>query len=107
MLNDPTSTARPDAFYPVSFVGGSGVAPVAAPAPVSGWAERLGGDVDAGKVFDYLEKHGALSEADLVGMLGHPRKARAFAARFEGFLDRLTFEVEVIVNSDGKQYRKR
>lgn len=74
--------------------------------PISAWG-RILGDADAGRVFDYLEKHGALSEGEMVGMLGNARKARAFAARFEGFLDRLTFEVEIIVNSDGKQYRKR
>lgn len=108
VLNDPTSTARPDAFYPVSFVGGpASVVTAAAPTPTAaGWAERLG-DVDAGKVFDYLEKHNALTEAEMVGLLGNARKARAFAARFDGFLERLTFEVEVIVGVDGKQYRKR
>jgi len=106
VLNDPTSTARPDAFYPVSFVGGpTQPAPTQAPA-AAGWAQRLG-DADAGKVFDYLEKHGVLAEADLVELLGNARKARAFAARFDGFLERLTFEVEVSAGSDGKQYRKR
>jgi hypothetical protein len=45
-------------------------------------------------VFDYLEKHNALTEAEMVQLLGNARKARAFAARFDGFLERLTFEVE-------------
>jgi hypothetical protein len=108
VLNDPTSIVRPDAFYPVSFVGGA-VSPRTEAMPAAattGWAERLG-DPDAGKVFDYLEKHNSLTESDLVGLLGNARKARAFAARFDGFLERLTFEVEVVVNGDGKLYRKR
>lgn len=106
VLSDPNSKASPDAFYPVSFVGGPAQAgPAPAPA-ASGWAQRLG-DPDAGKVFDYLEKHGVLAEAELVELLGNARKARAFAARFDGFLERLTFEVEVISGGDGKQYRKR
>jgi hypothetical protein len=108
VLNDPKSTARPDAFYPVSFIGGQTavVAAVTQAQTSAGWAERLC-DADAGKVFDYLEKHNALTEAEMVQLLGNARKARAFAARFDGFLERLTFEVEVIVNVDGKQYRKR
>ncbi|MFO0598692.1 MAG: BREX-6 system phosphatase PglZ [Myxococcaceae bacterium] len=108
VLNDRDSKASPDAFYPVSFVGGPAQpAPAtASPLPQTGWAQRLG-DPDAGKVFDHLEKFGELTEAHLVELLGNARKARAFAARFDGFLERLTFEVEVISGSDGKQYRKR
>jgi hypothetical protein len=106
VLNDPTSTVRPDAVYSVSYVGGP-VAPVVPTASsTAGWAERLG-DADAGKVFDYLEKHNALTESELVGLLGNARKARAFAARFDGFLERLTFEVEVVVSGDGKRYRRK
>lgn len=39
-------------------------------------------------------------------MLGHVRKARAFAARFESFRDKLTFEVQVAVTADGKRYQR-
>ncbi len=105
------TTASPDATYPVTFVRSVEHSTPAAPTPTliikeaGGWAQRLG-DADAGKVFDYLEEHGSLSEAELNSLLGTPRKARQFAARFDGFLDRLTFEVEVSVGPEGKRYQR-
>jgi hypothetical protein len=107
LVSDPEAKARPDTLYPVSFVGGpGGKATTTAETGAGGWSERLG-DADAGKVFDFLEKHGALNESDLVQLLGgSARRARAFAARFDGFRDRLTFDVGITVSADGKQYRK-
>ncbi len=108
----PESSARPDAFYPVTFVPKPQPATVNAPPTptliikaLGGWAQRLG-DPDAGKVFDHLEEHGSLNEAELITLLGSPRKARAFAARFDGYRERLTFEVEVSVGPEGKRYQR-
>jgi hypothetical protein len=70
-----------------------------------GWGEKLG-DADAGKVFDHLQQFGSVNEAELVQLLGHQSKARAFAARFDSFRDKLTFEVQVAVTADGKRYQR-
>ncbi|NTX56847.1 hypothetical protein, partial [Myxococcus sp. CA039A] len=67
--------------------------------------EKLG-DADAGKVFDHLQQFGSVNEAELVQLLGHPRKARAFAARFDSFRDKLTFDVQVMTTADGKRYQR-
>ncbi len=96
----------PDSLYPVT-VGGS-VSPsksFAVPQAEGGWGARLS-DEDAGRVFDYLEQHGNLNEADLVALLGSARKARSFAARFEGFREKVTFEVQVSMGVDGKRYER-
>jgi hypothetical protein len=96
----------PDSLYPVT--GGTNVptskTTTVAP-PTGGWAVRLG-DEDAGKVFDHLEQHGNLNEADLVALLGSARKARSFAARFDGFREKVTFEVQVSIGVEGKRYER-
>lgn len=109
VVGDEESATRSNDLYAVTLRTG-GMRPPAETSPVTaakqGWGEQLG-DPDAGKVFDFLEKHGAVTEAQVVELLGSsPRKARAFAARFDEHKKRLTFEVEVSANADGKLYSK-
>lgn len=59
------------------------------------------------KVFEHLEKHGAIVETELVQMLGSPRKARSFAVRFEEFTAKVPFGVQVENVPSGKRYIKR
>lgn len=116
LASDLSVTASPPTAYPVSYVPTTRKEPEApalppkdppAPPPkVQGvWGEKLG-DADAGKVFDHLQQFGSVNEAELVQLLGHPRKARAFAARFDSFRDKLTFDVQVMVTGDGKRYQR-
>ncbi|HZH18363.1 MAG TPA: BREX-6 system phosphatase PglZ [Archangium sp.] len=116
LASDLSVTASPATAYPVSYVptarkepDAPAPQPKAPPAPppkvLGGWGEKLG-DLDAGKVFDHLQQFGSVNEAELVHLLGHPRKARAFAARFDSFRDKLTFDVQVMVTADGKRYQR-
>lgn len=59
------------------------------------------------KVFEHLEKHGAIVETELVQMLGSPRKARSFAVKFEEFTAKVPFTVQVENVASGKRYIKR
>jgi hypothetical protein len=124
LAGDLSVKASPPTTYPVSYVPAARKepetqepAPEAPPAPVQKvppasppkapgvWGEKLG-DADAGKVFDHLQQFGSVNEAELVQLLGHPRKARAFAARFDSFRDKLTFDVQVMTTADGKRYQR-
>jgi len=109
VVADAETAIRPADLYAVTLrSGGRRPPPEAAPtaAPAAGWGERLS-DPDAGRVFDFLEQHGAVTEAQMVQLLGgNPRKARAFAARFDEHRKRLTFDVEVSATADGKLYTK-
>jgi hypothetical protein len=124
LAGDPSVKVSPPTTYPVSYVpvarkepDAQDAAPEAPSAPVrkaqpalppkapGGWGEKLG-DADAGKVFDYLQQFGSVNEAELVQLLGNPRKARAFAARFDSFRDKLTFDVQVTNTPDGKRYQR-
>ncbi|NMO19434.1 BREX-6 system phosphatase PglZ [Pyxidicoccus fallax] len=124
LSGDPAMKVSPATTYPVSYVpvarkepearepvaeAAPAPAPVVPPAPpprtAGGWGETLG-DPDAGRVFDHLQQFGSVNEAELVQLLGHPRKARAFAARFDTFRDKLTFDVQVVITADGKRYQR-
>ena len=59
------------------------------------------------KVFEHLEKHGAIVETELVQMLGSPRKARSFAVKFEEFVKQLPFDVQVETVASGKRYIRK
>ncbi|QDE82496.1 BREX-6 system phosphatase PglZ [Myxococcus xanthus] len=108
LVSDATVKAAPAVAYPVAYVPKTRKEPeppARAPAGPGGWGEKLG-DPDAGRVFDHLQQFGSLNEAELVQLLGHPRKARAFAARFDTFLDKLSFDVQVVATVDGKRYQR-
>ncbi|ELS34129.1 MULTISPECIES: BREX-6 system phosphatase PglZ [Pseudanabaena] len=59
------------------------------------------------KVFEHLEKHGAIVETELVQMLGSSRKARSFSLKFEEFVKQIPFGVQVENVASGKRYIKR
>jgi hypothetical protein len=59
------------------------------------------------KVFEHLEKHGAIVETELVQMLGSPRKARSFASKFDEFTAKVPFTVQAENVPSGKRYIKR
>jgi hypothetical protein len=116
LASDANVKTSPPAFYSVAYVAPPQPAVARTPAtsapeapsgpkPLGGWGSRLG-DEDAGKVFDHLERFGSLNEAELVQLLGNARRARSFAARFDAFRDKLTFEVQVSVTADGKRYER-
>ncbi|MEO1367622.1 MAG: PglZ domain-containing protein, partial [Acidobacteriota bacterium] len=69
------------------------------------WARGLG-DADSARAFVHLDRHGAMSEEELVRLLGSARKARRFARRLDGFLDQLPFGVQSQWAGSSKRYVK-
>ena len=70
---------------------------------VEGWLERLpeGGPRT---VFAHLARHGVVTEAEAIGMLGSPRKARRFANEFDGLLAQAPFGARIEITPTGKRY---
>lgn len=57
------------------------------------------------KVFAHLAEHGVVTEAELTQMMGSPRGARLFAARFDEYSARVPFGVRVDT-THGKRYMR-
>lgn len=77
-------------------------APAAAPAP-SGWSDAIA-DEGIRKVFLHIEKHGAITEAEVTNLLGSPRAFRRFSLEFDVQLEKLPFRVRVETGESGKRY---
>lgn len=63
-------------------------------------------DAKIGQVFLHLYQHNSLAEAELIQMLGSPRKARSFDRNLEQYLIQVPFSVRVETTSNGKRYVK-
>jgi hypothetical protein len=59
------------------------------------------------KVFEHLEKHGAIVETELVQMLGSSRKARSFSLKLEEFTAKVPFTVQAENVPSGKRYIRK
>ena len=59
------------------------------------------------KVFEHLEKHGAIVETELVQMLGSSRKARSFSLKLEEFTAKVPFTVQAENVASGKRYIRK
>lgn len=94
--------AEPEPWYTVSGTS-SGASRDAAPPPPSTWAQAI---VDEGsrKVFLHLEKHGAITEPEVTGLLGSPRAFRRFSLDFDEHLPKLPFGVRIEAGEGGKRY---
>ena len=79
--------------------------PVAKPSPTEAarWLEALpeGG---VRQLFEHLSAHGAVTEAEAVGMLGSQRKLRSFALHFEEYRAKAPFDVRIDVVAGVKRY---
>jgi hypothetical protein len=82
------------------------IEPVASLSTSDRWQDNFD-DPAIVKVFEHLEKHGAIVETELVQMLGSSRKARSFSLKFEEFVKQLPFGVQVENVASGKRYIKR
>ncbi len=58
------------------------------------------------RVFRHIETHGAVTEEELVTMLGSQRGVRRFALRFEEYADKVPFRLRIEVQATGKRYMK-
>lgn len=58
------------------------------------------------KALLHLARHESLGEAELVSLVGGPRRARAFAGNLDGWRDQLPFRVEISEVGGSKIYRR-
>jgi hypothetical protein len=70
---------------------------------VSSWTEVVEDEGIRG-VFIHIEKHGSITEAEIITMLGNARAARRFALNFDTYLIKLPFRVRSESNASGKRY---
>lgn len=77
----------------------------AAPEPTQDWQTSLEDD-SVRSVFVHIQQHNAITEAELISLLGSPRKVRRFSANFETYLSKLPFLVRVESTANGKRYVK-
>jgi len=96
------SSVTLESYFPV--VGQeTGEAEAGEPAGAESWSDGFD-DADVVRVLRHIQQHGSISEAEVVGMVGGGRKARRFAAAFDGYLERVPFEMFVEVAASGKRY---
>lgn len=77
-----------------------------APVPeVPAWASAIADELFRTALL-YLERHGLLSEGELMSMVGGPRRARMFSRELDGWRADLPFHVEISVIAGAKSYRK-
>lgn len=105
---EKVKSASPDHWFSVS--GTTAPAPAKGPAPASipppapeGWAGTIA-DEGIRKVFLHIEKHGAITEPEVTGLLGSPRAFRRFSLEFESHLPKLPFKVRIETAEGGKRY---
>lgn len=58
------------------------------------------------QVFMHIDTHGAITEAELINMLGNARKSRRFARDFDAYQAKVPFEMRVEASGSGKRYVK-
>jgi hypothetical protein len=92
----------PDALFGVSGVAG-GRRPTTVPPPASSWADTIEDESIRG-VFVHIDKHGSVTEAEIITMLGNARAARRFALNFDMYIEKLPFKVRSESNVSGKRY---
>jgi len=69
----------------------------------SSWLDELP-DQATRDVFQHLQEHGTLTEAELVRLIGSARNARKFGLRLESLLTVAPFDVQVEAGASGKRY---
>lgn len=86
-------------------VGKSAIASETASEPTTDWQTSLEDD-SIRRAFVHIQRHNAITEAELNTLLGSPRKVRRFAADFENHLQKVPFLVRVESTPSGKRYVK-
>ncbi|GMU52132.1 MAG: hypothetical protein AMXMBFR33_12780 [Candidatus Xenobia bacterium] len=96
--NEEVEPCRLSVFFPVS--GGQVVAE-----QVLSWVDHFE-DQAVVRVFQHIERFGSVEEAEVIAMLGTPRRARAFTRDFDNYLRLLPFGVRIDSSAAGKRYLK-
>lgn len=96
-------SATPDQWFAVSgTAGAAGTVPVEKQQSLA-WADTIA-DEGIRRVFLHIQKHGAITEPEVTGLLGSPRAFRRFSLEFESHLVKLPFRVRIEASEGGKRY---
>ena len=93
-------------WFEVDFRRGGTVA--SQPAPTDrelSWTDSFTNEGER-TVFQHLDKHGAITEAEVTQLLGSPRAFRRFSLAFDELLRKVPFRVRIETAPDGKRYVK-
>jgi hypothetical protein len=88
--------------------GGAPLAVLAVPCEESarveppGWQAQM--DAAEARIFSHIERHGAITEAEVGQLLGSPRRMRQFARDFDDLVRHLPFRVQIETGASGKRY---
>lgn len=102
---------RTDALY-AADAGDASALPAfsrdaAAPSPTRPlWGDSVADEATL-RVLVHLERHGVVTESELISILGSPRAARRFALDLESVVQGLPFNVAVESMNGGKRYVRR
>jgi hypothetical protein len=73
---------------------------------MASWLPDLSPDAAIRRLFAHLATHGAITEPEVMAMLGSPRAARRFALQVDALARRAPFSVRVVVVGEVKRYVK-
>lgn len=73
------------------------------PQELPSWEDAFA-DEAVRKVFLHIDRHGAMTEEEMVGILGSARAFRRFSLEFEDHLAKLPFRVRIEAGEGGKRY---
>ena len=89
-----------DRRFPVTATRAAAADPTPTP---EDWLQQLSDD-GVRRCLAHLQRHGALSEAEIIQFLGSPRAARRFALHFDDHARLAPFEIRIQVVGNGKRY---
>lgn len=96
------AVCRPAEFFPIDE---SRVKHASEPLHVTSWEQNLPEGVRA--VFQHIEHFHSITEDEVTGMLGSPRKTRRFSNDFDSYLPLIPFKVMVESAASGKRWVRK
>lgn len=96
-------SAKPDQWYSVSGTTSSKTPSTPPPAGPSTWADTIE-EESIRKVFLHIEKHGVITDSEVMALLASRAVKRRFTLEFDLLLEKLPFKVRIEPGESGKRY---
>jgi len=95
--------AKPESWFAVSGTARTTTASVPPPAAPATWVDAIT-DEGLRKVFQHIQKYGAVTELEVMGFLVTRSAMRRFTIEFDTLLEKLPFKVRTETGENGKRY---
>jgi hypothetical protein len=107
-VHHPDNIERVEGVIPETWFSVSGTLAVAPATPVvskppASWSASIE-EPTFRAVFEHIERHGVITEAEATKLLGGPRPFRRFSAMVEAFLPKLPYRLRTETTENGKRY---